>query len=115
MADQNIKIISLNCSGVHNKIPLLREMCETYNLILLQETWITPENINMLDNIHPDFCCHSIFAVAIDRRLVGRPHGGLTILWNNKMGVKCSINMFDDHRMLGITIENNSRKLLLKK
>ena len=109
----NIKIFSLNCAGVLSKIPIIQEICSSYDLIFLQETCITPDDINVLNNIHSDFCSYSISAVNLDRPLVGRPHGGLSILWRCSLGLKCSIKSYDDPRLLGFVVENNSQKLLI--
>ena len=113
MSSSQIKIISLNCAGSNNKIPLLRDLCNEYDILLLQETWLLPDNLNFFDNVHPDFCSHSVSAVNIDKWLTGRPHGGLSILWNNKLGVKCSVCLFDDSRVMGITLDNENRKLFI--
>ena len=54
MENTNIRIFSLNCSGVSNMIPLLKEVCMQHDVLLLQETWLTPYNIDFLDNVHED-------------------------------------------------------------
>ena len=102
----NIKIFSINCAGVTNKIPLIRDICASYDLIFLQETWLTPDNINLLSTVHADFCSHSITAVNLHEPLIGRPHGGLSILWRRTLGLKCSIKIYDDPRILGLVLEN---------
>ena len=113
MNNNLIKIFSLNCSGISNKIPIIRDICHHYDLIFLQETWLTPDNINFLDIAHDDFCSYSMSAVNLDRPLVGRPYGGLSVLWRRSLSLKCSIKLYDVPRILGTNLENNSRKLLI--
>ena len=109
----NIKILSFNCAGVSNKIPIISDFCSNFDVILLQETWLTPDNINFLNTAHADFCSHSVSAVKLDQPLVGRPHGGLSILWRRSLGLKCSIKLYDDPRLLGFILENHTQKLLI--
>ena len=109
----NINIFSLNCRGISNKIPILQNICSTFDLIFLQETWITPDDLNFLDNVHADFCSHSISAVDLGQPQAGRPFGGLNVLWRRSLGLKFSIKLCDDPRLMGIVMENNSQKLLI--
>ena len=108
-----IKIFSLNCMGVGNKLPVLRDICHNYDLICLQETWLTPDNLNFLDTVSGDFCSHSISAVCLDQPLIGRPHGGLSILWRRSLGLKCSIKLYEDPRILGINLGNSTQNILI--
>lgn len=108
MDNTNIRIFSLNCAGVANMIPVLRDVCSEYDLLLLQETWLTPENIDFLDNVHDDFLCYYIPAVNLDRPLTGRPYGGLSILWRKSLGINFSPIFYDDVRILGITLDTNA-------
>ena len=94
-------------------IPLLKEVCMQHDVLLLQETWLTPYNIDFLDNVHEDFLCYSISAVRIDRPLVGRPYGGLSVLWRKSLGIKFSPKTYDDSRILGLSLDTSTRKLLI--
>ena len=93
---KNVRIISFNCAGAINKLPIIRDLCEDGDIILLQETWITPININIFDNLHPEFFAKSISSVRMDCPLAGRPHGGLSILWRRSLSDKIDIKSYDD-------------------
>ena len=111
----NLRITSFNCAGVLGKISIIiQDLCSNNDIILLQETWITPDNLNALDIVSPDFCSHSISAVNIDAPVVGWPHGaGLTILWRHPLALKCSIKLYGDTRILGIELENRTQKFMI--
>ena len=47
-------IISYKCGGIKYSIPLLGKMCESNDIIPLQETMICSHNIDMIYTIHPD-------------------------------------------------------------
>ena len=108
-----IKICSLNCAGVLNKIPIIKDFCNDHDLVFLQETWLTPDNLNLLDSVHTDFCSHSVSAVDLGQPLIGRPYGGLSILWRRGLGMKCHIKLYDDPRLMGLILENNTQKLFI--
>ena len=108
-----IKIFSLNCAGLTNKLPILHEICKVHDIILLQETWITPNNINFLSKVHPCFESHSISAVNFETHMVGRPHGGLGCLWRKDLAIKFEIKSYKDPRLMGIALETSNRKLFI--
>ena len=109
----NINIFSLNCLGTSNKIPIFRDICSTFDLLFLQETWITPDNLNFLDDVHEDFYSHSISAVDLGQPLQGRPYGGVSILLRRSLGLKFCIKLYNDPRLLGIVLESESQKIFI--
>ena len=111
-SSNNINIISFNCAGVPNKLPVIDNFCSNYDIIFLQETWLTSVNINILDTVHEDFCSHSVSAVDLGGPMLGRPHGGVSVLWKRSLGRNCSIKTFDDPRVIGLILDNGSRKLM---
>ena len=49
----------------------------------------------------------------MDRPLIGRPYGGLSILGSKSLGINFSPKFYDDVRILGITLVTNARNLLI--
>lgn len=75
-------ICSYNLFGLNNGRGLLYDLCCNPNIsiIAVQEHWLTPNNLCMLSNIHPDFAGYGISAM--DSKLKseiysGRPYGGV--------------------------------------
>ena len=108
---RRIKITSFNCCGVTNKLPIIKELCDENDIVLLQETWLMPHNLAVLEKIHANFSAYSISAVDCTRALVGRPYGGLSVLWKNSLSNLVKIVPFDDSRILGIDICSNGNIL----
>ena len=99
----DLNIASFNCSGVSNILPIIAKICESHDIVLLQETWLMQHNLNILNSVHKDFDVYSISAVDCTEALVGRPYGGLSVLWRKTSNI-VKICSFDDPRVLGIEI-----------
>ena len=106
-----IKIISFNCCGVSSKLPVIKELCDNNDIVVLQETWLLPHNISILESVHEEFSAHSTSAVDCTEALVGKPFGGISILWRNSIGRDIKIVSHEDKRMMGIEISIDDRTL----
>ena len=104
----SFSFVSFNCAGVKNKLPYIAVLCEQSDIIFLQETWLMPHETNALDNVHPDFNNYSISSVDAGSVLVGRPYGGLTILYRKNLTVCGNVITFDDNRLVGFEITNEN-------
>ena len=109
----NLRIVSYNCNGVKNKLPVITDLCNNSDVVLLQETWLLPCETNLLGFVHKDFCAFSLSAVDDQKLLVGRPYGGLSILWRRSLDSFCRLNKFDDHRIVGFNIETEFSSLFI--
>ena len=113
MNTNNLRIGTFNCAGAKSKLPILLEMSKNVDLLFLQETWLLENELNMLNDVNPDFSSFSLSSVNLqDSLLVGRPYGGISILWRKELSPICQLLQFDDNRLLGILISVNSMDLL---
>ena len=95
-------------------MPIITDMCSNNDIVLLQETLLLPHDLNLLNKVHPDFNSYSISSVDVGAGvLVGRPYGGLSVLWRNSLSPVCDVVLFDDNRLLGITYTLNNFKILI--
>ena len=99
MADpNNLRMISYNCAlcaGVKNKIPVIAKFCKNADIIFLQETWLLPTDLDILNNVDKDFHSFSLSSVDTgDRILIGRPYGGVSILWKRDLSPVCRDSKF---------------------
>ena len=81
----NIKICSYNMHGFYNGLPLVKSLCNDFNVILLQEHWLNDFDLYKLNNIHNDFSAVGVSAMlgkSENSIIVGRPFGGVAILYN---------------------------------
>ena len=84
----------------------LKDKCDEYDILLLQETWLSNENCKKLDDISPDFLV--IHTSAIENKihddyLSGRPYGGTAVMYNKRLC--CTVTKIDT---------NNSRCTAVK-
>ena len=85
--NDKLRIVSYNCRGIKSSIPLLGKICESNDIILLQETMLCSHNLDMIHTIHPDFYAGGCSSINSEEFiLTGRPHGGLAVLWRKTLG-----------------------------
>ena len=103
----HLNILSLNCHGFNlGTLQYLKDKCYEYDILLLQETWLSKESCKKLDDISPDFSV--IHTSAIENKihddyLSGRPYGGTAVLYNKRLC--CTVTKIDT---------NNSRCTAVK-
>ena len=78
----DFNIISYNLHGINAGRPLLRDLCNLPEtcIIAVQELWLSPDRLTVLNDIHPDFSAHGVSGMT--NRLKsgiyrGRPFGGV--------------------------------------
>ena len=77
-----LQFCTFNCRSVKNCIPELQKLCDINDIVFLQEHWLLPDELHLLNNIHLDFFSYGLLAVDISQDiLVGRPYGGTAILY----------------------------------
>ena len=109
----NLIVTSFNCQGAKNILPNIVELCDKSHIVFLQETWLSPYDLNMFSDVHAKFNSFSISSMKTDGNiLVGRPYGGISILWDKAISPFSSIVQFDDDRILGISLDFGGLKYL---
>ena len=81
-------IASYNLRGLNQGQPFLEQLMKTYNLILIQEHWLSPDDLFKLSKLNDDFLCLASSAMGqkvSQNILVGRPFGGVGILYNQHL------------------------------
>jgi len=110
----DIRICSFNCRGLKSSVNEIQELAASNDIILLQETWLFEFELPLLSNLCSDFYGKGVSAVETDSKiLVGRPHGGMAIMWRKTLGSICKIVDFMDKRLMGLEILNNKSNLLI--
>ena len=109
---EEIRIKSFNCHGVLNKLPVIRDICNDADIVFLQETWLLVHDLNVFDSLGDQFSSFSTSSVDDGELLIGRPHGGLTIIWRKSIGALCNIIDLGDKRCLGLRISSGERTML---
>ena len=109
-----LRVCSYNCFSLNKNIDLVRELTSTnYDIIFLQETLVTNNNINILDYVDESYKSIGIGAIFSEKAIEaasGRPMGGLACIFKSNIPVKL-VGSTNDIMIISITINNT--KLIL--
>ena len=110
----NIKLrLSYNCRGWNSgKYFLDPDFLNNYDICLIQEHWLLPEQLSLLD-IDPNFCSFGVSAIDSSRILTGRPYGGCGFLIRNSILNMVTRIDSNSSRFCAISINSNSLVTLL--
>ena len=93
MASPLLRIATFNCRSFNNSLSEIQDLCKSHDIILLQETWLLPDDLHVLNSVNRDFL--SFGTSAVDTTSVGfhagRPYGGLAFLWRKDLGNAVSV------------------------
>jgi len=114
MANKHLSVCSFNCRSFKNSACVVNDLCNQHDIVLLQETWLLPNELDLLNNVHCDF--YSVGSSAVDISsdvLVGRPYGGTAILYRKSLAN--SIKFIDsvESRIIGAQFDTSIGPLLL--
>ena len=99
ICSKSIKVCSYNMHGFKNGVSTVQDLCLNYDIILLQEHWLLKANLNKIGDINVNFqafCLSSMNAKAAAGILVGRPFGGVAVLWRKSLSNRITILESDD-------------------
>ena len=88
MAVNSLRFCSYNMHGYNMGKSCLTDICSVSDVILIQEHWLFPDNLHVLNNIDNDFLHFA--NSAMEKKLTsgvfrGRPFGGVAILVNKAL------------------------------
>ena len=104
----SLAILTYNMHGYNQGSTLLQEICKSrkYDVIFIQEHWLTPPNMTKIININDNYVGFGISAMetAVSQGLLrGRPWGGVSVLVKSDLAPVCkNISVFE--RVVSITI-----------
>ena len=109
-----LKIASFNCKSLKRSINAVEDLCTKNDIVLLQETWLTKQDLHLLKSVNQNFNGEGISNVDLcNGPLLGRPYGGLAILWKKSLDLSCSFLRYDDDCVIGLEIDYNRNGNLL--
>ena len=109
----NLRLCSFNCRSVKNCIPEIVKLCNSHDVVLIQEHWLLPDELVLLNNLHVDFHSHALSAVDPSKEvLIGRPFGGTAILYRKCYADKVHVCYTDISRITAITVDSAEGPLL---
>ena len=106
--------MTFNCHSFKSSVYDILLLCEQFDFIILQELWLSNEDISLLRSIHKAFEAYAVSAMNDQLGIqVGRPFGGIGILWRKSISHACTICDLQDNRLVGIDIGTNDGKLFI--
>ena len=95
-----MKIVSYNCRSVKRSWQDVAFLCRNYDIICLQEHWLLPHDLNLLNSVHKDFNAMGYSAVDIvNDILIDRPYGIKAILFKKFFAYSVSVIHSSDPRV----------------
>jgi len=102
----DLRVVSFNCKNAKTSLVEIYALCNSNDVILLQETWLARSEIDVLRSLHPDFCADGVSAFDDSALLVGRPHGGVAVMWRSTLTAHVSVLKIErEKRIMGICID----------
>ena len=87
--------------GFYSSRSYLADLCNNPDTFIIgvQEHWLTPSNLHLLNSVHPDFACYAISSM--NNKLTsgvfrGRPFGGVAFLWRKTIANNIEIISSED-------------------
>ena len=112
-----INIISYNCRGLPKMKkqlfvkPILIKLFKCYDIICLQETWYSKQDLQNLNNLVDDFYATGCSTTDYKENIVyGHPMGGVAIFWNTKFDSYIKPIKLDYEWITGIIITYELKK-----
>jgi exonuclease III len=106
----NLNVYSLNCEGAERYFPYINGMLSdsACDILCLQETWLIEQMQHKLSNIHNEYLSYGKSGVdSMSEILVGRPSGGVAILYRKSMAKYVRHINTSSRRICGIVIQNS--------
>ena len=76
---------SFNCRSLKSSVLDVSKCCNLIEILVLQETWLRPEEVGIVNRLNVDFHGIGWSAMKNGIKLCGRPFGGLGIIWRKSL------------------------------
>ena len=101
-------IVTFNCRSVKKNIHIVKELCNKFKLIALQETLLPQQDSDFLNTIHDKFSYIASSPVDLRQGLLrGRPYGGLAFLFKSEIASQITFIPTNNERLLCIDMNVN--------
>ena len=90
----SLRVTSYNCGNLKSSIENVRQLCDTHDIIFLQETWLSNDELSILKCLRADFYADGVSAMdTTSGILIGRPFGCIGILWRKSIGACIQVHI----------------------
>ena len=88
----DLRICTFNCRSLKNSIVDIRNLCNSHDIILIQEHWLMPFELDILSSISDNFPVYGLSAVDVSNGVVkDRSYGGTAILYSKQFANVISV------------------------
>ena len=102
-----LKIASYNCRSFKNSVADIVKLCDTRDIVCLQEHWLLSSELHNLNSVHPDFYGFGMSAVDVESNVLrDRPYGGTGILYRKRVVSAVSIIDSVNDRVTAIIVSS---------
>jgi exonuclease III len=114
MADSlSLNVASFNCRGYNtSKRNYVRSLLSTVPVLFLQETWLSDSQLSELGSIDDNYLFAGCSGFDTSEILVGRPYGGVAILWRSDLSFTVSVLNTNSRRVCAVRMDSVDCKLL---
>ena len=109
-----IKVASYNLKGLSSSKSELCNLCRSHSLVCVQEHWLFPNDMSLLNDVHSDFRGIGVSAMDPTEGIItGRPYGGVGILWDKQIDSIISILETGENWMTCVSLKIQDSKLFI--
>ena len=110
----SLSMCSFNCRSLKNSKESISSLCDNYDFIFIQEHWLLPNELPLLNNVHKEFISYATSAIDIGSDvLTGRPYGGTAVLYHNRFS-NCVTNVTSyNSRICGVILSTDDGNIML--
>ena len=116
MMEGKLRLLSYNSTGLGgNKTEYIGKLIEDLNIdiLLIQETWLIRGNLLKLNGIHQDYLAYGVSGIDESKVLLGRPYGGLAVLWHKSVAQYVKRVDSGCERLCCISLQCENKTLLI--
>ena len=87
-----------------SKINYVTDLLGRYDILLLQEHWLNNNQLATFNCYFPGYCVHGISALDSSKMLIGRPNGGVLIIYPDTFGAKAKFISTTSKRLCALSL-----------
>ena len=96
-----------------SKINYVTDLLGRYDILLLQEHWLNNNQLATFNCYFPGYCVHGISALDSSKMLIGRPNGGVLIIYPDTFGAKAKFISTTSKRLCVLSLHMSNIILYL--
>ena len=106
-----LTVISYNCRGLKGSLLDLQNLSMEWDIMFIQEHWLAKQELHLLSTVSEQFSFLATSPLDFSYGpTIGRPYGGLAILWRKSLSTCMDIVGDTDDRVIAMNIRDSCQK-----